>query len=286
MAKCRPTVKYLGTIRATAGCRSSSSQHHDHSRNNGEGEGDGEYYILQFLVVSGSYRFHLSLSTVWKIKRPRRNCNTVSFWRVKWDLVRLISKLQSWKQYHIPNQLPPKIITTWWAKIICAIYCYSNSYSHDGDFYQCIPSDAEWHSIEVGVASVCGSPCQDIGAKAPSYTCPAIDSATREADSLIYRTTTWTGKKDPFQTCYKDRSGGSHDQYCYSNSYERRDFFYQCIPNNVDKVLYAIDTMTLRLPLGKNNIKCEKPCQDSYMKQRYLRMCAPINSTDFLLVQC
>ena len=180
----------------------------------------------------------------------------------------------------------PKIITTWWAKIICAIYCYSNSYSHDGDFYQCIPSDAEWHSIEVGVASVCGSPCQDIGAKAPSYTCLAIDSATREADSLIYRTTTWTGKKDPFQTCYKDRSGGSHDQYCYSNSYERRDFFYQCIPNNVDKVLYAIDTMTLRLPLGKNNIKCEKPCQDSYMKQRYLRMCAPINSTDFLLVQC
>lgn len=162
-------------------------------------------------------------------------------------------------------------------------YCYSNSYEHGGDCYQCIPNDAEWHSIEVGVGSLCGSPCQAISAKAPSYTCPPVDSTTREADSLIYSTTTWTGEKDPFQTCYKSGSGGSDEQNCYSNSYEHRDSFYQCIPSDVDKAWHAIDTMKLRLALGKDKTKCKTPCQDSYMKPRYLRMCPPVNSTDIFL---
>ena len=95
---------------------------------------------------------------------------------------------------------------------------------------------------------------------------------TREADSLMNSTITWTGETDPFQTCYYKY--GSDEKYCYSNSYGHGDSFYQCIPNDiendVDKAWHAIDTMT----------KCETPCQNPFMKQMYWRMCPPVNSTD------
>ena len=86
---------------------------------------------------------------------------------------------------------------------------------------------------------------------------------------------TWTGEKDPLQTCYKYGSGGGDEKYCWSNSYEHNDAFYQCIPNGVD--WHSIDNMTLR---KATDTKCETPCQDLFTKHAYSEMCPPINSTD------
>ena len=144
-------------------------------------------------------------------------------------------------------------------------YCYSNSYRHDGSFFQCIPDDAEWHFIDDKNATSCGTPCPDVYEQTPSPKpiCPSVNSpdfVIREADSLVFSTITSTGEKDPFQTCYKYGSGGSDDKYCYSNSYYNghTDSFYQCIPNGVD--WHAITTLELRLALM--DTKCERPCQD------------------------
>ena len=157
-------------------------------------------------------------------------------------------------------------------------YCWSNSYKHDGSFYQCIPNDVDWHSIDVGEATLCGSPCQDIHQKTPypQQICGG-SRPTGEWNSFHgYSYRTWTGEKDPFQTCYKYGSGGSNKEYCYTNSYEYNDSFYQCIPNGVD--WHSIDTMTLRKALM--DTKCETPCKDLHPKPHYSTMCPPVNSTD------
>ena len=163
--------------------------------------------------------------------------------------------------------------------------------------YQCSPKCSSFGEVS---NTDTNDPCGPV----PTY-CSGIDyfeltvtltcSLPFDGNSI----TTWTGEKDPFQTCYKY---GSEDKYCYSDSYAYETHHWRYVQNIPDGVDWhsidvrnvtsfrlalgfgvewnSIDTMQLRLDTLAS--LCTTPCQHVYKKQPHPHgMCPPVHSTDF-----